>query len=217
MEIKNNYMENNIYILSDKKVDGAKNLPVMEIKYINQNIDFEKYDALVITSKYALTSIDSFTSAWRKKPIYTIAPQTAKVVENLGGNLKFVGTKNNGNDFALEILELLKNKKVLYLRGEKIVSSLSELLNKSEIKCDDIAVYKSICKEFDEKQILPKNSTIIFSSPSTIECFFKNYDWDKSFKAIAFGKTTASYLPKDIIVKISKNTSLKDCVQMASI
>ncbi len=208
-------MKNNIYLLSSKKVGGAINLPVMEIKYINQNINFEEYDALVITSKYALTSIDSFASTWKEKPIYAIAPQTAKVVKELDGNLKFTGTTSNGNDFAFEIIERLKNKKVLYLRGEKAVSSLNDILNKANIKCDDIVVYKSICKEFGTKQILPKDSTIIFSSPSTIECFFKSYNWDESFKAIAFGRITANYLPKEIKVYIAKNTSLKDCILVA--
>ncbi len=210
-------MKNNIYLLSSKKINGAINLPIMEIEYINQNINFEEYDALIVTSKYALTSINSFSSTWKEKPIYVIAPQTAKVVKALNGNLKFIGTTNNGNDFALELIELLKNKKTLYLRGEKIVSSLSGILNKANIKCDDIAVYKSICSTLDEKQILPKSSIIIFSSPSTIECFFKNYSWDDSFKAVAFGNITASYLPKNITVTISKNSSLKECVNTATL
>ncbi len=206
-----------IYILSNKKIDGALNLPVMEINFIKQDIDFDKYDALIVASKYALTAIDSFSNTWKNKPIYAIAPQTADVVKTLGGNLEFTGTKNNGNDFALEILEKLKNKKVLYLRGEKKVSSLVEILNKNEIKCDEVIVYKSVCKDFKEKQNLPKNSIIIFSSPTTVECFLKNYNWNESFRAVAFGKTTASYLPKNIIAKISKESSLKACVQMATL
>ncbi len=209
-------MKNNIYLLSSKKIDGAINLPVMNIKYINQNINFEKYDALIITSKYALNSIDSFTNSWKKKPIYAIAPQTAEIVKKLNGNLKFIGNTNNGNDFALELTKLLTNKKVLYLRGEKVISSLSDILNKEKIKCDNLIVYKSICSTLNNKQILPKNSTIIFSSPSTVECFFQNYIWDDSFKAIAFGETTASYIPQNIIVTVSKKSSLKECVNVAN-
>ena len=59
-------MKNNIYLLNDKQVKGAINLPVIKIKYIDQDINFKEYDALIITSKYALTSIDSFTSIWKK-------------------------------------------------------------------------------------------------------------------------------------------------------
>ena len=51
----------NIYILSDKKVNGAKNLPVFVINYIKQNINFEKYDALIFTSKNGIYSINNFT------------------------------------------------------------------------------------------------------------------------------------------------------------
>ena len=103
----------NIYILSDKKVNGAKNLPVFEIKFLKQDIDFNSYDALVFTSKNALYSIDSFSDDWKLIPSYAIAPQTAKIIKDLGGDLIFTGETNHGNEFALELLELLKNKKSL--------------------------------------------------------------------------------------------------------
>jgi len=42
---------NNVYILSDKKVEGAINLPVFEIEFIPQDIDLKSYDAIIFTSK----------------------------------------------------------------------------------------------------------------------------------------------------------------------
>ena len=205
----------NIYILSDKKVNGAKNLPVFEIKFLKQDIDFNSYDALIFTSKNALYSIDSFGDDWKDIPSYAIAPQTAKIIKDLGGNLKFTGETNHGNEFALELVELLQNKKVLYLRGAKVVSKMYNILNSNDIKCDEVVVYESVCKKFDKETILPKNSTIIFSSPSTIKCFLDNLSWDESFKAIAIGKTTSKYFPSDITPLISDTTSLESCVKKA--
>ena len=103
----------------------------------------------------------------------------------------------------------------MYLRGAKVVSKLSDILNNNNIKCDEVVVYESVCKKFDKKTILPKNSTIIFSSPSTIKCFLENLTWDESFKAIAIGKTTAKYFPSDITPSISDTTSLESCVSKA--
>jgi len=91
----------NIYILSDKKVDGAKNLPVFDIEYIEENISFEDYDALIFTSKNAIFAIDSFCESWKFLPSYVIAPQTAKILKKLGGKLEFTGEKNHGNEFAI--------------------------------------------------------------------------------------------------------------------
>ncbi len=211
--IKNSRMP--IYILSDKKVKWAKNLPVFEIEPIKQDVDLSHYDALIFTSKNAIYSIDAMDKNWKKKPAYVIAPETAKIVKHLGGNLKFVGKEKHGDQFALEIAEKLKHQKVLYLRASKVVSNLVNILKTNDIICDELVIYQTVCKPFDKKITLPKHATVIFSSPSTIECFFKNISWDKSFKAISIGKTTAQYFPENITPVISDTTSLESCVKKA--
>lgn len=205
----------NIYVLNDKKVKWAKNLPVFKIEMIKQKIDFSKYDALIFTSKNGVKSVESFDKKWKKIPAYVIAPQTAKIVGDMGGKIKFVGKKKHGNEFAHELIEPLKGKKVLYLRGEKIVSDLVNILNSNGVECEDVIVYRTICKEFKKKIKLPKNSSIIFSSPSTIECFLKHCDWDESYKAIAIGHTTEQYFPPHITPIIADTTSLDACVRKA--
>lgn len=209
--IRNSRM--NIYILSDKKVKWAKNLPVFEIQPIQQDIDLSNYDALIFTSKNAIHALDSMDKTWKKKPAYVIAPETAKIVKHLGGNLKFVGKEKHGDQFALEIVNKFKHQKVLYIIAAKVVSDIVNILNTNDIACDELIVYQTVCKQFDEKIKLPKNSTIIFSSPSTIECFFKNISWDESFKAISIGKTTAQYFPKNVTPVISDTASLDSCVK----
>jgi uroporphyrinogen-III synthase len=96
-----------------------------------------------------------------------------------------------------------------------VVANLVEILNTNGVTCIHEPIYETSCVKYNEKITLPKNSIIIFSSPSTIECFFKNVIWDESFKAISIGNTTAKYFPKDIIPIISDNTSLNSCVQKA--
>ncbi len=211
--IKNSRM--NIYILSDKKVKWAKNLPVFEIQPIKQDVDFSNYDALIFTSKNAIYALDAIDKTWKKKPAYVIAPQTAKIVRHLKGTLKFVGKEKHGDEFALEIAKKFKHQKVLYIRASKVVSDIVNILNKNDIECDELIVYQTVCRQYDKKVKLPKNSTIIFSSPSTIECFLKNISWDESFKAISIGNTTAKYFPKNITPVISDTTSLDSCVKKA--
>ena len=208
-------MKNEIYILSDKKINGAKNLQVFEIEFIKKDINFSNYDAIIFTSKNALYSIETFNKNWKNLPSYAIAPQTAKIIEDLGGNLQFIGEKNHGDEFALELLEILKNKKVLYLRGSKVVSKLVDILNQNSIICDEEIIYKTICKKLPKDIKLAKNSTIIFSSPSTIKCFLENLEWDTTFQAISIGKTTAKYFPDYITPIISDTTSLQSCVDKA--
>lgn len=206
----------NIFILSDKQVDYAKNLPFITTTPIKVDIDLKQYDVLLFTSKKGVMHIDALTDTWKNIPSYAISTQTAKKVKDLGGKLKYTGKAKIGDEFAQEILPLLKNKKVAYLGAKHIVSDTVNILNSDEsITCKHIPIYETICIEHKEKVNLPKNSVIIFSSPSTIECFFKNVHWENSFKAISIGKTTAKYFPKEIEPIIADNTTLQSCVQKA--
>jgi uroporphyrinogen-III synthase len=206
-----------IYILSTKKVDGAINLPVFKINFIKQNINFHNYDALIFTSKNSILAINSFNKLWQTIPSYVIAPQTANILKQHNGTLEFVGKTNNGNDFAQELIKKLQNKKVLYLRGDKVVSNLVDILNTNHINCNENIVYKTTCKTTIKPNIPPKNSVIIFSSPSTIDCFLKNFKWLDSYYAISIGKTTAKYFPSYIKPIISDTTSLESCVSKAKL
>lgn len=205
----------NIYTLGNKKTKWAKNLPMIETVTTPKEIDFSLYDALIFTSGNAITSLDSFDSSWKKIPVYTIAAQSAKTAKELGANVRFVGKKKHGDEFAYELVDELRGKKALYIRGSKTVSSITEILNSAGVECDEEIVYESRCIKYDKEIKLPKNSIIIFSSPSTIECFLKNVKWQDSFKAISIGNTTLKHFPPEIKAVVSDNTSIEACVRKA--
>ncbi|MCX6076349.1 MAG: uroporphyrinogen-III synthase [Campylobacterales bacterium] len=205
----------NIYTLNDKKTKFAKNIPLYNITHVENNIDFSKYDALIFTSQNAVLAVNSFSSEWKKIPAYTIAAQTAKTVKKLGGNLKFVSLTKHGNEFANELINELKGKKVLYLRGKKVVTNLIEILKDAEIDCENIISYENSCNENIKAKEFPENSYIIFSSPSTIHCFFKKFKWKESYTAISIGHTTAKFFPENIEPHIADTTSIESCINKA--
>ena len=204
-----------IYVLSDKEVDYARNLPVIVTKPIPTKIDFNLYDGLIFTSKNAVFAIESFNKKWKQKPVYALAPQTAKAIKSLKGQLRFVGKSHYGDEFADELIKPLQDKKVLYLRAKNVASDLCGILNSKGVFCDEVIVYETTCKQFDQKIVLPKNSIIIFSSPSTINCFFQNADWDPTYTAIAIGHTTAQHFPKEVTPYIADTTSIDACIRKA--
>lgn len=150
-----------------------------------------------------------------RKNSYVIAPQTAKIVEELGGKLVFTGQNGHGDLFAQELIPHLINKKALYIRGKEVISNLGSILKSNDIFFDELIVYETACKKYKEPPFLPKDSIIIFSSPSTIKCFFNNFTWDESFQAICIGDTTAKYLPSHIKPIVANNRSLESCVEKA--
>ena len=202
-----------IYLLSNQIYSEVENLEVFKIEYIESKIDLLKYDALIFTSKNAVYSLDSFTKDWKKIPSFAIAPKTAQVIEKLGGKIAFTGITSHGNDFAQELIALLKNKKVLYIKALKTVSNLVDILKNNDVLLDELVVYKTSCKK--SNVALENNSVFIFTSPSSVECFFQQYSWNDSYKAIVIGKTTALYLPKNVDYTISSETSIDECIKLA--
>lgn len=202
-----------IYLLNNQKFDNVENLEVFGIDYIRSEINLDLYEALVFTSKNAIYSIDSFNKNWKKIPSYVIAPKTAEILKAYNGNLAFTGVNAHGNEFAAELIPLLRNKKVLYIKASKTVSNLTGILKENNITLDELIAYKTSCKIVNT--ILEKNSVFIFTSPSSVECFFKQYKWDDSYKAIVIGRTTANYLPIEVEFSISSETSVEECVKIA--
>jgi len=209
-------MSKNIYLLSDiKNLDfDIKSLSIFDINFLEYDIDFNSYDALIFTSKNAIYSIKDDES-WKNVPSYAISNKTAKVLKEANSNLEYIGVSGHGDEFAKELIPILENKKVLYIRAKKVVSNLHKILNKNNILCEELVTYETKCINYSIDKKPTKNSIIIFSSPSTIECFLSNFTWDDSYLAVVIGKTTAKYLPSNINYKIAEETSIESCIKMA--
>lgn len=207
----------NIYLLSKdtKEYENVKYLTIFDIINISFDIDFSKYDALIFTSKNAIYSLENNTS-WKDVPSYAIAPKTAQILKQYNSNLKYTGKSGHGDDFAKELIPIVKNKKLLYIRAKKVVSNLVNILNENNILCDELISYETSCKYYEQKEKPLINSIIIFTSPSTIKCFLNNFTWDDSYIAVCIGKTTSKYLPKEIKYYISEKTSIESCISLAN-
>jgi len=208
-------MTPNIYLLNNQKYDGIKNLPVFTINYLPSEINFDEYDYIIFTSKNAIKAIDSFSDTWQTTPSLTIAPNTAKTVKSYGGTVEFVGTCSYGDEFAMEILDIVASKRVLFLRAKKVVSSLYDILKKQGIEIIEKIIYETVILTQDKALQPPPHSIIVFSSPSTVAGFLHNFSWHSSYKAVAIGKTTADCLPSYIGYAMAKTPSIKDAIQTA--
>ena len=151
----------NIYLLSNVKSNQKDiiNLSIFDINFIKPNIDFQSYDALIFTSKNAIYSLEHFNIPYHLIPTYAIAPKTAEILKSNNANLQYIGKTGHGNDFAYEIKEKIKGKKVLYIRAKKVVSDLSYILN-----CDEVIVYETVCNNHKKQNNIIKNSIVIFTS-----------------------------------------------------
>ncbi len=203
-----------IFILSEKEYEGAQNLPVIVIKYLTKEIDLSSYDGLVFSSKNGVIGIDMLNDQWKKIPSYSIGSGTSDEIKKRGGIVAYEAKSSYGDNFAKEIKKYLCGKKVLFLRAKVVTSKLNSILKESGVFLDEVVVYETICGDCNKLETPPKGSFIIFSSPSTIECFFRCFSWHDSYKAIVIGKKTASFMP-DIYFETASKQTISSCIKLA--
>jgi len=204
----------NIYLLSDNFHKGVINLPQIEVKYRDVDLDFTSYDTLIFSSKNGVKSIAEKNTDWKNLSSFAIGNPTANEIIKLGGRVEYVAKSSYGNDFAKELIPLLKHKKVLFIRAKKVLSNLEKILKEANINLSSQIVYETVCrKKTNEK--FKSNSIFIFTSPSTIKCFFKNYEWLDSYKAVCIGDVTAKELPINVSFYISKIQTIDACIELA--
>jgi len=204
-----------IYILSEKKYEGALNLPCIMIEFKEEKVDLAGYAALIFSSKNGVKAIDNINSSWRELPSYSIGQGTSDEVRKLGGDVVYSARSSYGDDFAKEIRAMLKGKKALFLRAEVVTSSLNTILEEAGVLLDESVVYETKCAECNTLKKPAEDSIIIFSSPSTIECFFNCFSWDDSYKAVVIGDKTASYMPKDVHFIQAPKQTIPSCIELA--
>lgn len=202
-----------IYIVGDKQIQDCVSLSLLKFDYFDVDIDLDMYDSIVFTSKNGVEGIDKISPKWKQKEIYSIGSATTKYINSKGCEAYYEAKEAYGDTFANEIIHKLQDKRVLYPRAKKVVSSLIDTMKNNNINITDIIIYETTCNK--NKIALEKNSIFIFSSPSTIECFFGIYEWDSSYKAISIGTKTAQYIPSYITPHISPKQTIEECVEYA--
>lgn len=202
-----------IYVLTEEKYEGVLNYPVIKINFLSPFISFNGIDYLLFTSKNGVRAVNKLTDKWKNIPSLAIGKATAKEIEKLGGKLEYIAKSAYGDEFANEIIQKYHNKTFLFLRAKKIISPINEIFKNSSNKLIEKIIYETLCNKPLNK--LTKPSVVIFSSPSTVECFSKIENFEKIIP-IAIGKKTKKTLQKHIKkIFMPKTPSINECVLMA--
>ena len=208
-------MKRQIYLFATSKHPDAISSKSLEVRFLKPQIDFAKYDYLIITSKQTVKALEQYE---REKfiniPALCVSPKTATSYENFGGNILEIGD-GYGDNLVKNIKEKSKDKKWLYLRAELIASDFVQRCQNDGYDIDEEVLYVSECASQGMEVKIESNPILIFTSPSSIECFLKTHNIGLDAKVVVIGKTTAKALPDGIEYKISQKTSIDSCIEMA--
>jgi len=204
-----------IYLLSPLASEGTIHLPMIKFTLCKVKIDLSICDVLMFTSKQAVKSAEALNPAWKTIPCIAIGESTANVIKSLGGTVVQQTKTFYAKSVAEDIIEMFKGKKVLYLRPKEVSFDSKSFLAKSGIVLQEQVIYETSCLDYGIEYKPSKNAIIIFTSPSTIQCFLKNFSWDKSYIAIVIGEASKKHLPKNAKYKVADTPSVEACIAKA--
>ena len=204
-----------IYLLSPTLQNGTIPLPMIEFETTADTLNLDGIDTLMFTSKEAVKRADSIDKSWKEIDTIAIGGATKKQIEELGGRVIYQPTEFYGEVLARDIIKLFANRQILYLRPKKISFDSKGYLAKHSIELKEQIIYETKCKSYGMSAKPAKNSIIIFTSPSTIECFLRNFEWDSSYKAVVIGEATKVHLPPNATYFVASKPLIASCVQKA--
>ncbi len=206
-----------IYLFSLTPFDDDEviHIPTLQVKFLKNDIDFSKYNYLILTSKqavnYLLTNHDK--KDFLNKKALCVSKKTATFYKDIGGDV-FEHNKNYGE----ELIDIIKNepkKRWLYLRAKEVASDFVKRLKNEGFCVDEKIVYETRCNEGLKDYSFEEEAVYVFTSPSSVKCFLKYHDIKEKNKVVAIGKTTAYVLKGFKNVITSPKQSVKNCINLA--
>jgi len=209
-------MSKPIYLFSISKHPNATSVNSLAIKFLKPSIDFSKYDYLIVTSKQTSESLKQYeTQSYINKPALCVSVQSAASYESLGGGILDIGG-GYGDNLVDKIKSYPKDTKWLYLRAKIVASNFVEVCKNDGFNIDEEVVYESDCSQEILDVEVEDESILIFTSPSSLNCFLKTHEINKKSKVVVIGKTTAKAVPKNIEYVLSSETTIESCMEIAS-
>jgi len=207
--------ERPIYLLSPLPKEGVISLPMIAFERVADEIDFSSCDTLMFTSKQAVATAEAIDSGWKDIPAVAIGPATKKAIETLGGTVIFFPRNFYGEQLSEEIAQFFRDRHILYLRPETVSFDSRGYLQKRGILLQEQIIYRTSCRAYPPERQPPESSVIVFTSPSTIRCFLKNFDWLQSYTAVVIGESTKAHLPDGADYAVADAPLIDYCIAKA--
>ncbi|MBA1438089.1 MAG: uroporphyrinogen-III synthase [Epsilonproteobacteria bacterium] len=204
-----------IYLFSISPHPEAIHINPLDITFFKLQIDFSSYDYLILTSKQAVKALQQYDeSLYKKIKALCISQATAKAYEVLGGEVLEVGS-GYGDDLANTIIKYPKQTKWLYLRAKEVASDFATASNKLGYSVDEMVVYASRCSVKIQEIDVAEDAILIFTSPSSVQCFLRSHTIKSTQQIIVIGKSTAKALPEGVSAVVSDERSIESCMKIA--
>lgn len=202
-----------IYLISKTPLDQAVDvihIPILSIHFLAPDIDFSLYRGVIVTSKQAAQALKSYSPDWTELNIVCVGESTANVIKELGASHIEIA-----QGYGMSILNVLSphKGKWLYLRPKMIASSWPSRARELGVEVDEVIIYETTCNDDIKELKIAQDGVLIFTSPSSIECFCKRSNILSTHDVVVIGSTTQAALPLGIKSTLSEETSVVSCIE----
>lgn len=203
-----------IYLISKTPYAGVIHIPILTISFLQPSIDFDRYQGLILTSKQALLALNQYTFSWEKFQCICVSEGTAEAARQSGAvNVEAA------DGYGASIPALLQTKeekgKWLYVRPKVIASDWIERARNEGFEIDEAIVYETTCNDEARDYAIEKDAVLVFTSPSSIDCFCASYPIHSTYSIVAIGKTTRAAFKNAKEVHVSPQTSVASAIELA--
>lgn len=204
-----------VYLLSPSPREGVLHLPMISFSLSAERIDFSLCDTLMFSSKQAVKSAEAIDPDWKNYPCIAIGSATKNQIELLGGRVIHHPENFYADALADAVIASFSDKKLLYLRPKEVSFDSKGYLAQAGIDLQEQIIYETSCVVYDREDAPVENAIIIFTSPSSIHCFLKNFSWRESYTAIVIGHATKIHLPEGADFAVADRPLISACVAKA--
>lgn len=201
-----------IYLISKTPYAGVIHIPILTISFLTPDINFDLYEGIVVTSKQGALALGHYRVNWDKLIVICVGESTAYEMKKLGA--KQIECADGYGASISDVLHRFSGR-WLYCRPKMIASSWPSRAKEEGMILDEVIIYETTCNEGMEKIDIAENGVLIFTSPSSIECFLQKYSFRSTHDIVVIGKTTQDALPLGVRSILSETTSVESCVEKA--
>lgn len=203
-----------IYLFSKTPYEGVIHVPIIQTRYLHVTIDITQYNLIVLTSKEALNALEYNHIAWQNVDVIAVSEATAEYARSKGAHV-IAWAKGYGDGLYDVIHVNYANRLILFPSARILASDFAQRLQAEGRAIERVTVYETSCNDHLEIDQVDEDAVLAFSSPSSVECFMKNFVFAPTHKVVVIGTTTANALPLHVSAEVSEDPSIKSLVAQA--
>jgi len=203
-----------LYLLSKTPYAGVRHIPILSIRFLTPPIDFSQYEGVVFTSKQGIEAVEAYPIEWKNLRCICVSDPTAEYARQRGV-MDVEVAQGYGETIPGLLISGSHKGKWLYPRPKVVASSWVDQVRAHGIMIDEAIVYETVCNPEAHLETIEKDAVLIFTSPSSVECFLQRMPILPTHTVVVIGTTTQKALPSGIDAYVSEEQRVASVVSLA--